>query len=156
PAKPATPKGEAVEVSGLVVGPDDKPFAGARLFVVTGDAKKADLKVQATTGGDGRFRMRVSPAELERDARLLATAAGHGPDWVLCQPGRGWPDKVRLRLFKEVPITGRLLNDEGQPLAGIDLQVLSVEKGTDGRDPTPSITLPGGASGLVVVNSVII
>jgi RNA polymerase sigma factor (sigma-70 family) len=150
PAKPATPKGEAVEVSGLVVGPDAKPFAGARLFVVTGGARKADLKVQATTGADGRFRMRVSPAELERDARLLATAAGHGPDWVLCQPGRGWPDQVRLRLFKEVPITGRLLNDEGQPLAGIDLQVLSVEKGTDGRDPTPQIYGPQLTNAMVI------
>jgi RNA polymerase sigma factor (sigma-70 family) len=156
PAAAEDKAAESCEVSGLVVGPDDKPFARAKLFVVTRGAKKEDLKVKATTGKDGRFRLRVSQAEMKRDAKLLATAAGHGPDWVLCQPGGGWPDKVRLRLLKEVPITGRLLNDEGQPLAGLDLRVLSVEKGTDGRDPTPQITLPGSGGGGVMVNSVII
>jgi RNA polymerase sigma factor (sigma-70 family) len=156
-ARPAAAQDKAAqsrEVSGLVVGPDNKPFAGAKLFVVTRGAKKADLKVKATTGDDGRFRLRVSRADLERDARLLATAAGHGPDWVLGQPGGGWPDKVRLRLVKEVPISGRLLDGEGQPLAGIDLRVLSVEKGTNGRDPTPRITLPGTDGGMPV-NSLI-
>jgi RNA polymerase sigma factor (sigma-70 family) len=138
-AAPEDKAAEAREVSGVVLGPDGKPFAGAELFVVTRGAKKADLKVKATTGADGRFRLRVSRAELERGARLLVTAAGHGADWVLCKPGRGWPDKVSLRLSKEVPIAGRVLDGEGRPLAGIDLRVLSVEKRAHGSDLEPWI-----------------
>jgi RNA polymerase sigma factor (sigma-70 family) len=141
-ARPAAPQDKGAqncEVSGLVLGPDDKPFAGAKLFVVTRGAKKADLRVKATTGGDGRFRIRISQADLERDARLLATAAGHGPDWVRCNPGRGWPDKVRLRLVKEVPIAGRVLDGEGRPLAGIAVQVVSLETRADHGDLKPWI-----------------
>jgi protocatechuate 3,4-dioxygenase beta subunit len=129
-----------VEVSGVVVGPDDKPFAGARLFVVTRGAKNADLKVQATTGADGRFQVRVSADDLERDARLLATAAGHGPDWVRCKPGQDWPDKVTLRLVKvDLPIEGRVLDLEGRPLAGVAVQVVSLEKSTKDGDLKPWI-----------------
>jgi protocatechuate 3,4-dioxygenase beta subunit len=131
---------ESCEVNGLVLGPDDRPFAGAKLFVVTRGAKKEDLTVKATTGDDGRFRMQVSRTELERDARLLATAEGHGPDWVLCKPGRGWPDKVRLRLVKDdVPIAGQVLDGEGRPLAGIALQVVSLETRADHGDLKPWI-----------------
>jgi RNA polymerase sigma factor (sigma-70 family) len=145
-APPAAQPGRGVEVaqdcevSGRVFGPDDKPLPGAELFVVTRGAKKEDLKVKATSGDDGGFRLRVSRAEMERDARLLATAAGHGPDWVLCQPGQGWPDKVTLRLVNdELPIAGRLLDLEGRPLAGIAVQVVSVEKPTKDGDLKPWI-----------------
>jgi RNA polymerase sigma factor (sigma-70 family) len=141
-AQPAAPEGkeaEAREVSGRVLGPDGKPFAGAKLFVVTRQTKRENLAAKATTGDDGRFRVLVPPADLAREARLLATANGHGPDWAeLGNADR--PGELTLRLVKDdVPIEGRVLDLEGRPLAGVAVQLLSVEKRADGGDLKPWI-----------------
>src|SRR5262249_18351250 len=107
-APPAAPRAEAaaVTVSGQVLDSDGKPFAGAKLFVVTRSAKKEDLAVKATTGEDGGFRVSVAQTDLDREAKLVAAATGHGPDWI--ELGKG--DKVgtvTLRLVKDdVPVAG--------------------------------------------------
>jgi RNA polymerase sigma factor (sigma-70 family) len=126
--KEGDPK-ETVEVSGRVLGPDGKPFAGARLVLWTGAVKKhEDLSTKATTGADGRFRFAVARADLRRDAKVVATAEGYGPDWVALGPRK--PDgEVTLRLVKDdVPVTGRVLNLEGRPVAGATVYVGRVEQ----------------------------
>jgi RNA polymerase sigma factor (sigma-70 family) len=134
PIRPPAPEGEAVEVKGRVLGPDGQPFKGAKLFVVTRDTKKEGLKVIATTGADGGFKVVVAPADLKREAKLLATALEYGPDWVGLGKADG-PRELTLRLVKDdVPIEGRILDLEGRPLAGVAVQVVSLEKPTGGGD----------------------
>jgi RNA polymerase sigma factor (sigma-70 family) len=130
-ARPAAAEDKATEsreVSGRVVGPDNKPFKGAKLFVITRDARKEGRKAKATTGADGRFKVVVAPADLKRQAKLVATAGEHGPDWVELARTAG-PRELTLRLVKDdVPIQGRLLDLEGRPLAGVAVRVHSLKK----------------------------
>jgi hypothetical protein len=113
----------SIELSGTVLGPDGMPFAGANLVLWTKAVKqKADLIVRATTGPAGRFRFTVARAELD-GAQLVATAKDHGPDWTV--PGQlAKGGDVTFRLARDdVPITGRILDLEGQPVAGAEVQV---------------------------------
>ena len=141
-APPAAPKAEAdtVEVSGQVLGPDGKPFAGARLVLWTSAVKKhEDLSTKSTTGADGRFRFAVTRDDLRRDAKVVATAKGYGPDFVPLTP-EGRPAELMLRLVEDdVPIEGRILDLEGKPLAGTAVQVFAVEKRAEDGDLKPWI-----------------
>ncbi len=122
------PAAEDVEVAGRVVDPDGKPVAGARLHVWL---KAPGGKPRATTGPDGRFRVSVAAADLDRGATLVARADGLGPDWVkLERPGKG---EVVLCLPRDdLPIDGRVLDLEGRPIAGATVRVLSLKKPPEG------------------------
>ncbi len=131
---PVAPEAKAeagtVEVGGLVLGTDGKPFAGARLLVWTRTARKrADLSTKATTGDDGHFRLTVTPDELRHGAKLVAVARGHGPDFVQLD-AKDKPAELILRLVKDdVPIEGRILSLEGKPLAGVTVAARMLELG---------------------------
>ncbi len=104
-----------------MLGPDDRPFAGAKLFVINWGAKLEDQKVLATTGDDGRFRFRMPAAELEK-SNLAAAAPGHGPDKYYLGSGT---DDITMRLVKDdVPITCRVLDLEGRPVVGATVRVI--------------------------------
>jgi hypothetical protein len=142
-------------VSGLVLAPDGKPAPGAKVYLARNTYKskadlgynpkafaggpptymwpdtlpeKVDVPLRATTGPDGRFRFTARRAELGRGAVVVAQAPGCGPDWTelsLCNPAAD----ITLRLAQDdVPINGRVLDLEGQPIAGVAVTVLRVEK----------------------------
>src|SRR5262249_61318419 len=85
-----------VEVSGRVLGPAGRPFAGARLYV--GYARRRNepeavahrpaYPLRATSGPDGRFRFTFARSELDErylDASrpvVVAVAEGLGLDWA--------------------------------------------------------------------------
>src|SRR5262245_48639983 len=103
PARKEAPD-QAVEITGRVNGPDGKPFAGAEILLWTDRVKApADLAVRARSGKDGMFRLTTTRAELERRARVVARAKGHGPDWTERAPdGKA---EVTLTLTRDdVPI----------------------------------------------------
>jgi RNA polymerase sigma factor (sigma-70 family) len=138
---PAAPREDAQEttVSGRVLGPDGQPFEGARLYLGSNGRKSGADRVRATTGADGRFRFGAVRADLARNARLVAVAAGLGPDWVAAADlGKG--SAVTLRLVPDdVPISGRVLDLEGQPITGAVVQVGEVEAPASGGDLAPWI-----------------
>src|SRR5262249_30994140 len=131
--KPAAPaparevkKAEAslVTVAGVVLGPDGQPCAGAKLFLA-GRVEATDKgRRQLGTADDrGRFQLTLAPDEREKDNLLVASGAGVGPDWVGTR-GLKMGEEITLRLVRDdVPITGRLLDLEGRPLANISVQV---------------------------------
>jgi RNA polymerase sigma factor (sigma-70 family) len=126
---PAKKADEAVEVAGQVLDADGKPCAGARIFLWTNAVQKqADMPVLATTGADGRFRLAVTKADRDRDAKIVARAKDLAPDWAEV----GKLDKggeVTLRLAKDdVPINGRIIDLEGLPVAGAVIEVGRLEQ----------------------------
>jgi RNA polymerase sigma factor (sigma-70 family) len=130
----ARPASEEIVVRGRVYGPDDEPLAGARLSLITPAVhSKADLTERAVSDATGRFQFAIRPADLHYGATLLVQSRGHAPDWVrLTKPPQ---DEIRLRLPPDdVPITARVLDLEGQPVAGITARVLRVGKVADGGD----------------------
>jgi protocatechuate 3,4-dioxygenase beta subunit len=129
PAGPRDKEAQAVEVTGQVLGADGKPCADAQLFVWTSAIKKKDdMPVRATTGADGRFRLTVAKADLERGAKIVAKAKDHGPDWVEVDKLDKGGD-VKLRLAKDdVPINGRVIDLEGRPVAGVTIEVGRLEQ----------------------------
>jgi RNA polymerase sigma factor (sigma-70 family) len=119
------------EVSGRVLDPSGKPVAGARLFAPR--PRIADpiwitdfvLKQVGTADVEGHFKLDlVSPTREDRDY-LVAYAPGFGVDWVGLGRGERLQD-IALRLVKDVPITGRVINTEGRPIAGASVSVSSI------------------------------
>jgi protocatechuate 3,4-dioxygenase beta subunit len=68
----------------------------------------------------------IGKSELARSGgerpRLLASARGHGPDWVALD-GSGPFNGLTLRLVKDAPVGGRILDADGKPVAGAKLTV---------------------------------
>ncbi len=139
PARNAN-KDQTIEITGRVFGSDGKVLPGAHVYKVLPRAhayfswteaikEKVDLTVKTTTGADGRFRLAVSKADLAAGAKILAKAKGQGPDWIEL-PRAGQPGEVTLRLVvDDVPITGRIIDLEGRPIAGVSVSVGWMEKG---------------------------
>jgi RNA polymerase sigma factor (sigma-70 family) len=128
-------KSETVLVAGRVLGPDGKPVGGAKVFFHT----KGKSKEGTRTGADGRFRLEVSKAEIEGRGQVVASVAGLGPDWLRL---RGRPDlkDITLHLVKDdLPISGRILDLEGMPIAGLSVEVASLEARVNGGDLNPWI-----------------
>jgi RNA polymerase sigma factor (sigma-70 family) len=132
---------DSVEVNGRVLDPDGKPFAGATLSVWAGAAKgEAARAHKTTTGKDGRFRLTIRRASLQKQAVVVATAEGFGLDWAELGGLIPKDHEVTLRLARGEPaINGRLLNLEGQGIAGAEVQVRRVEKRADEGDLAPFI-----------------
>jgi RNA polymerase sigma factor (sigma-70 family) len=138
-ARQSKPAAEIVEVRGRVLGPDGKPVAGAKLFRAlaaprTGPWPKPSYA--AASGADGRFRFTVPRSELDEGSgerspsQVMAVADGYGCDWSQLGP----EDKeITLRLVKDMPVRGRILDPEGKPVAGAKLSVWGVAapKGDD-------------------------
>ncbi len=131
-AKDAEPS-KTFEVQGRVLGPDGKPAANAEVFVCArwagvGEAQKDKGEktppARATTDADGKYRFSATQAEMDQNVSVVAVAKNLGPDWVPLTRlnwGGGLPD---LRLVKDdVPISGRVLDLESQPISGATVSI---------------------------------
>ncbi len=130
PAAPprAQPPADAAEVSGRVLDPDGKPLAGARLYLLEASRPaQTPPAARATTDGEGRFRLALG----DGGKVLFAAADGYGPAWTRDLAG---PGEVTLRLARDdVPISGRILDLEGRPLAGVTLRVQELKAPARGK-----------------------
>jgi RNA polymerase sigma factor (sigma-70 family) len=116
---PAADRGQTVSLKGRVIGVDGKPFAGAKLLLVKSREAPVDLGV---SGPDGRFSLTL-PKD-QRDKYLLARAEGLGFDFR--QLGSTDPADgagVEFRLVKDHAIRGRIVDTQGQPVAGVRVRV---------------------------------
>jgi RNA polymerase sigma factor (sigma-70 family) len=121
---------QAVEIRGRVLDPDGRPVMGANVsFGRAGFSLEESPKPrQAMTAADGSFAFRLSDSEytalggknLWSILQVVATAEGFGPDWAKLDPQA--KDGLTLRLVKDVPISGRVLDLQGRPvIAGVRL-----------------------------------
>jgi hypothetical protein len=132
--------------TGRVLGPDAKPVAGAKIFIVPDDAKlKAIGPVRALTDADGRFSFdapdltfgNLGGLPARRQGLLFATHEGYAPDWMTTwgnhhDAGRMVHSPIKqaeytLRLAKnDVTIHGTLLDPDGGPLAGARVRLTAL------------------------------
>jgi RNA polymerase sigma factor (sigma-70 family) len=119
------PTARTLEIQGRVLDPEGKAKAEARLSLLE---MKGRVKQLGVTGADGRFRVRVA----ERTAKsrdyswLVAQADGTALDFLeLFQWKAEKP--VELRLAKDHPIRGRVVNTEGKPIRSVRVTVASID-----------------------------
>jgi RNA polymerase sigma factor (sigma-70 family) len=134
----------AREVGGRVLDPDGKPVAGAKLAFASTSARAMPDKVWATSAADGRFRFTVAPKDVDQswsetpfaDATVIAAAPGFGV--ALARVGdHPSPADLTLQLVPDdVPIQGRVIDLQGQPVAGVTVRVETVHAPRQG-DLTP-------------------
>lgn len=127
PKADAKPDGKAEvterTISGKVLGSDGKPVA-AELLLVWFEAKPQPL---GKANADGTFKVTVPMTASGRGGVLVAKAAGHAPDFTPhafdYYPQSLTPNaEVTLKLPKERVIKGRVLDQEGKPVAGATVE----------------------------------
>jgi protocatechuate 3,4-dioxygenase beta subunit len=144
---------DTIVFGGRVLGPDGRPVSGAKVYLTCRPTPLAKnfqrspaLAVYArrvfpssqfgTTGPDGRFKFTAPGAKYGGQlTAVTAAAANGGPGWVEVPPG-GKGDDLTLRLVEDVPVTGQVVDLEGQPIRGATLRVLQI-KAAAGEDLGP-------------------
>jgi RNA polymerase sigma factor (sigma-70 family) len=138
----ADDKSDSVEVSGRVVAPDGKPFAGAKVYFahyIQRDPPAGPAAV--SSDAEGRFRLRVSrtgyPEKFMKAVWMQGAVVAVGQGNTFGWAGADHADQltnVTIRLSRDVPITGRVLDLQGKPIAGVSVQVRGVRVRQDGGD----------------------
>jgi RNA polymerase sigma factor (sigma-70 family) len=138
----ADDRADAVEVSGRVVDPDGQPVAGARVFFARYILRGGDRQAPTVASdAEGRFRLRVSrigyPEEYMKATwmrgAVVAVGRGFAFGWTGTKNAEKLTD-VTVKLAKELPIQGRVIDLQGRPVAGVSVQVRSVRCREDGGD----------------------
>jgi RNA polymerase sigma factor (sigma-70 family) len=132
-----------VTVLGRVLDPDGKPVAGATLYTLrmrTGKIpflaeEDLDTIAHRATGSDGRFRFDVPKEELGKDPGndpwpIMAAADGYGLGWTATSASG---EELIVRLVKDQPIVGRLLDSEGRPVPNANLHIQALFTDPDDR-----------------------
>ncbi len=141
PSAPTPDKGEKREtksVTGQVLDPEGKPLAGTRVTVLAeaqrvlrdGALSMAQRVVgQGETDRQGRFRLTVPRTTSLRNwmANVVAAHAAYGVAWQPFDADAAQPTVV-IRLHPEQILRGRLMDLQGQPVAGAKLQIVSIDK----------------------------
>ncbi len=152
---------EIITVRGRVLDPKGHPFQGARLYLINDRLKDfPNLLVRATSDHEGRFLFRVSHSDFEAlysevpwsfntilalsepyafalgyDQPMIREAAVASPrePRVLVANDRVDPAELTLRLARDdVPISGRIIDLEGRPVAGVLVKVVEVRSPAKG------------------------
>jgi RNA polymerase sigma factor (sigma-70 family) len=147
---------KTVTLKGRVLGPDGKAFAGAKLyFGHYGRTDDVALAQRATSNAEGRFEFTFTRSELSKAhpdqpiawaegmytferfnppgdpafspvGQVVAVGDGLGCDWARIDPAAAGTE-LTFRLVKDVPVSGRILDEAGKPVAGAKVRVGSVQ-----------------------------
>jgi RNA polymerase sigma factor (sigma-70 family) len=120
-----------VPIQGRVIGPDGKPVRDASIYLSPSGSGWLNDPI-ARTDAEGRFQIDPNHAfqgillHIDSKAELTAAAPGYGPIWAkLANSQRG---DVELRLVPDdVPLRGRVVDIQGQPVRGVNVLVFSIQ-----------------------------
>jgi RNA polymerase sigma factor (sigma-70 family) len=129
-----------IAVSGRVLDPEGVPIPGAKLYVgFSANKNPPEVRLRpltfpprTATGLDGRFQFTFTKSELDAGGldhslpAVIAVKDGYGPDWAAIKDSGGGVE-FNLKLVKDVPVEGRILNQNKEPVAGAKLFVWKVE-----------------------------
>jgi RNA polymerase sigma factor (sigma-70 family) len=139
PKQPVEPE-HSLAVFGRVLDPDNKPFAGAKVYSYRQLPREVDIFAllppapDAISDADGRFRFQIADPgflSLQEQATwshptVAAIARGFGPAWAGFTTADG-AKEVTLKLVRdEVPIVGRVIDLEGRPIPGVTVRPVVV------------------------------
>jgi RNA polymerase sigma factor (sigma-70 family) len=163
PVPPQPNETKEMTVTGRVLGPDGKPAAGARVAVVARQAQLLSswerfafernvVLGRGKADADGKFRLtvpRTAPVPV-RQMWVLAYHEGLGLVWTYPDPKAESVD-VELRLTEEQIIRGRVVDLQGEPVAGAKIHVTELrhqppkgQKGMGWLTAVPPEGLPFG------------
>lgn len=145
PGEDAKPKAaeedkDTVTYAGRVLDSDGKPIAGAKLYLVFlyPMLTPQPISVRGMSDPEGFFRFTASRKEFAfgwshmnepwNSFRVVASAEGYGISVPPMVVGTDWkPVDLTLQLSKDdVPATGRILDLQGQPVAGVRVKVQEI------------------------------
>lgn len=128
-----TPSSPFDEVSGHVLDEKGEPVVDAVVFVT------ADPTFQKRTDKGGQFSFSAAEMAALLDkagadrplgaVEVVAAAEGHGIDWADLQIYGDpllTPDAAKdvvLRLVKDMPVRGKIVDQQGQPIAGVSIEL---------------------------------
>ena len=145
PVKVPAKEIKQMTLTGRVLDPDGKPMAGAKLHIPYYTKAGYTTLQKAASGPDGRFQFTIAESEfrdctLENPLSVLwlaAVADGLGLGWlgydVVTKGG-----ELTLRLVRDVPIQGRVLDLQGKPVAGAKVRIYDF-RALAGEDLSPYI-----------------
>jgi RNA polymerase sigma factor (sigma-70 family) len=136
PVKPAAEND--LSVKGRVLDPDGKPVAKAEVALLAwpraplrGDAELTSPRIVAQGKADAKGRFHLTTPGRSRSAFWNPSVVARAPGYALGQE-RLDPDpdnkqaEVEVRLNPEQAVRGRLVDLQGQPVAGVKLRVITV------------------------------
>ena len=121
---------EGQVISGRVLGPNGKPVAGAAINTLDkGDYSKPVVRELGKTDAAGKFTVTLEPLPPGRPElpMLVAVKAGFGPDWIEVE--KQITGAVELKLVDDLPVSGRVVDLEGKPVAKVKARITSVAEG---------------------------
>ncbi len=135
---PAVQRQQQTIVTGQITLAGKGPAAAAHVAVIAmrirpgrgGDlSPSGEVLAEATTDDRGNYRLTIQRAssKTHRDAHVIARKVGSAIAWKQLNLDAANAE-APLDLPPEQPITGRLVDREGQPAAGVELVVRSVMK----------------------------
>lgn len=130
-------------VSGVVVDPQGKPLAGAKVAALHGwkrfvtypplDKTKCDSSGRFTVAfRKSAYAIGLGPADHWKDAVIVASAEGFGLAWIRWRDIRVGQE-ITLSLVDDVPVLGRVVNREGRPVAGVAVKTGLLHAPNDGN-----------------------
>ena len=139
PADPIAPE-RSLTVNGRVLDPDNKPFAGAKVYSYRQLPREVDIfaldppKPDAISGADGRFRFQIADPgflSLQEQATwshptVAALARGFGPAWASFTTADGARELTLKLVRDDVPIVGRVIDLEGRPVPGATVRPIGL------------------------------
>lgn len=123
-----------VVCAGRVLDREIRPVAGAKVYLTYYSKEPGPPLVRATTDSDGRFEFvvdRESLGTVAADAQIVAVADGYGLDWQQLFDDANQTRALELRLVPDVPIEGRIIDIEGNPVAAATVEVQSLRTTPD-------------------------
>ncbi len=123
------PRDGTIEVRGRVVDPGGKAVGGAKVYFGPPspiDAVLPPPAALATSGPDGSFRFSVDKQALAGARSVAALAEGYGPGWLDVDAAGATREPTLTLARDDVPLTGRVLDLQGRPVAGVAVRVVAV------------------------------
>ncbi|MCG8456756.1 MAG: carboxypeptidase-like regulatory domain-containing protein, partial [Holophagales bacterium] len=122
--------GEAVPIHGLVLDSRSEPVAGAEISIHSWALRRTERKpiFRSVTGPDGTFTSAELPIEIAYQVR--AGHPGFVPATTIARPSA---ERIELVLEAGAVARGRLVDERGEPVAGVSVKLVHMASDREGR-----------------------